>query len=57
MGNRIEDDEEQIEWCRQWAEEQERKRARRRNRFRNALAWMLAAVGYEGRDDKGTRNS
>lgn len=43
MGSRL-DDEEQIEWCRQWAEEQERKRARRRNRFRNALAWMLAAV-------------
>ena len=43
MGSRL-DDEEQIEWCRQWAEEQERKRARRRHRFRNALAWMLAAV-------------
>ena len=25
MGSRL-DDEEQIEWCRQWAEEQERKR-------------------------------
>ena len=51
MGNLIEDDEEQMEWCRQWADEQARKRARRRHRIRNTLAWMLAAVGHEGRED------
>lgn len=52
MGNCIEDDEEQIEWCRQWADEQARKRDRRRNRIRNALAWLMAAVvDKEGKDD------
>ena len=57
MGNRIEDDEEQIEWCRQWADEQARKRARRRHRIRTTLAWLLAAVGYEGREDCDERKS
>lgn len=57
MGNRIEDDEEQIEWCRQWAAEHERKRTRSRNRIRTTLAWLLAAVGYEGREDCDERKS
>ncbi len=51
MGSSL-DDEEQIEWCRQWAENQSRKRARRRHWFRSVLALMPAAVvDKEGKDD------
>lgn len=57
MGNRIEDDEEQLEWCRQWAAEHERKRTRRKARLRTMSAWLLAAVGYEGREDCDERKS
>ena len=54
MGSSL-DDEEQIEGCRQWADEQARKRARRRHRIRTTLAWVLAAVGYEGDGGKSER--
>ena len=52
MGNDFNEDLEQIEWCRQWEENQSRKHARRRHWFRSVLALLLAAVvDKEGKDD------